>query len=280
MAESEDHIQYRTHSQRHLKRSKNESAVAFVREILNTLLENTEIFIKIFNIISKHLKSSHSENGGTHSTIICCLSKSNLYSCLDIIRQEKENAIATVTSTRKSRSTSSLSHRSITSHQSWHSTKNASLFLHSLSFHNFMSHSHHSSKTSLQLDSSILQSSIIQIMSNVLSANWSLADGNHTIMSLQSTSAAHLDVNHHIHHCCKALNHQVRLLQMWLKRRLKRKKFLHQRISKKRNLHQRISVFLILHCSITSQSFAYIMMWTYSWTRFRVINITKQTLYS
>ena len=94
MAESEDHIKYRTHSQRHLKRLKNESIIAFAKEILNTLLENTK---KNLNITSKHLKSSHLKNGETHLTIICYLLKSDFYTCLDITRQKKENAIATFT---------------------------------------------------------------------------------------------------------------------------------------------------------------------------------------
>ena len=160
----------------------------------------TKILNKNLNTTSKHLKSSHSENGETHLTIIYCLPKSDSYSCLNITRQKKENAIAT--STRNptqrvitsllsnppshywnfrdlssislsdsgniltSRSTSSLNHRFITSHQSWHPIKNASRPLHSLSFHGFISHPHHNLRTSLQLNSNIFQT-VTQTMSNV-----------------------------------------------------------------------------------------------------------------
>ena len=63
---------------------------------------------KNLNITSKHLKSSHSKNEKTHSTIICCLSKSNPYSCLDIARQKKESATAIVTATKHTRNLTSL----------------------------------------------------------------------------------------------------------------------------------------------------------------------------
>ena len=105
------------------------------------------------------------------------------------------------------KSTSSLSHRSITSHQlwlllAWHFIKNVSLFLYSLlySFYDLISHSHHSFKISLQLNSSISQSRIILTMSNVLNANWSLANENHTIMHLQSMLIVYFNVNYYIYH--------------------------------------------------------------------------------
>ena len=47
------------------------------------------------NTTSTHLKSSHSENGETHSTIAYRLFKPDHYPCLGIARQEKESATAT-----------------------------------------------------------------------------------------------------------------------------------------------------------------------------------------
>ena len=121
MAELKKHHLDNTVSLRRIKRSKNDFVIILAKKhILNikSIKHSSRFSTKNLNIISKHLKSSHSENEETHLTIICYLSKSNPYSCFNITRQKKKSAIATFTRNLtfiQKRSISSLSHRFITS---------------------------------------------------------------------------------------------------------------------------------------------------------------------
>ena len=80
---------------------------------ITSLSPSQRFSIKNLNITSKHLKSSHSKNGETHSTIIYYLSKSNSYSYLNIARQKKKSAIATFT--RNFTFVSTISHKELSS---------------------------------------------------------------------------------------------------------------------------------------------------------------------
>ena len=97
MAELKEHYSNNTMFSRRVKRSKNDTAVAFTRKyILNikSIKHSSRFSTKNLNITLKHFKSSHSENEETHSTIVYCFLKSNFYSYLNIARWKKESVIA------------------------------------------------------------------------------------------------------------------------------------------------------------------------------------------
>ena len=106
-----EHYSDSTVFSRRIKRLRNDIAIT-KKHILNTksIKHLSRFSTKNLNIILKYLKSSHSENEETHSTIIYCLLKSDSYLYLDIARQKKENVIVIATSTRNPTSVSSKNH--------------------------------------------------------------------------------------------------------------------------------------------------------------------------
>ena len=115
MTKLKKHHSNNTVSSRRVKRSKNDIAIVFTKKhILNieSIKHSLKFSTKNLNITSKYLKSSHSENGETHLTIIYYLLKLDPYPYLDITRQEKKSAIVITTSVS---SKNHISQRIITS---------------------------------------------------------------------------------------------------------------------------------------------------------------------